>query len=217
VANLHIRYRLCLACVNTSAWSCPNIQSLCKFVETHCLFAHVRAASDGNELVGRVSYENSHPFRCRRYTFQHNGGIPGFNCIKRTLIASLSDCAFQVLEGSTDSEVCFAIFLDCAKAAAVRAGSEHLTAAQLGEAVSATVTRILTLVAAAEAGLGKSDAPSPCSLNFCVTDGRHIVATRYRNHHTQVRGAAYYETHSLSCNSNLYSATASNVTSSSSE
>ncbi|CAN0093572.1 unnamed protein product, partial [Ectocarpus sp. 13 AM-2016] len=42
----------------------------------------------------------------------HNGGIPGFARMKRQLLAQLGDEAYLAVEGSTDSELCFAYFLD---------------------------------------------------------------------------------------------------------
>ena len=41
----------------------------------------------------------------KRYTFMHNGGIPGFGRMKRQLMALLRDEAYQAIEGTTDSEV----------------------------------------------------------------------------------------------------------------
>jgi predicted glutamine amidotransferase len=41
----------------------------------------------------------------------HNGGIAEFNKIKRTLQKSLSDEIFEVVNGNTDSEWAFALFL----------------------------------------------------------------------------------------------------------
>lgn len=35
----------------------------------------------------------------------HNGGIPGFDRMKRHLLAELGDEAYQAIEGTTDSEV----------------------------------------------------------------------------------------------------------------
>lgn len=35
----------------------------------------------------------------------HNGGIPGFDRMKRHLLALLGDEAYQAIEGTTDSEV----------------------------------------------------------------------------------------------------------------
>ena len=35
----------------------------------------------------------------------HNGGIPGFNKMKRQLLSLLGDEAYEAIEGTTDSEV----------------------------------------------------------------------------------------------------------------
>ncbi|CAN0288534.1 unnamed protein product, partial [Ectocarpus sp. 8 AP-2014] len=102
----------CVVKFPTPAWSNTNLLNIAKFVESGLVFAHVRAASDGAVLVGNVNHENTHPFKYKRYTFMHNGGIPGFARMKRQLLAQLGDEAYLAVEGSTDSELCFAYFLD---------------------------------------------------------------------------------------------------------
>ena len=43
--------------------------------------------------------------------FMHNGEVANFKAIKRKLQASLDDRFFDVPVGGTDSEWCFALFL----------------------------------------------------------------------------------------------------------
>ncbi|CAN0041729.1 unnamed protein product, partial [Hapterophycus canaliculatus] len=143
----------------------------------------------------------------------HNGGIPGFNGMKRQLLALLGEAAYQTIEGTTDSEVCFAFFLD-----ELPDTDGQLTAAEIAQVLRRTIARIVSAVArfaappcppasaaaaaaaavpvsaspaegegvgasAAAAALAGSAAAAPAmSLNFCVTDGSHIVCSRYRNH-----------------------------------
>ena len=40
-----------------------------------------------------------------------NGGIAQFHLIKRSLVNKLNDVSFQMMQGNTDSEHCFALFL----------------------------------------------------------------------------------------------------------
>lgn len=68
----------CLVKFATPAWSCPNLVNLARYVSTPLLFAHVRAASDGNTLVGRVSYENCHPFKVSAGVVEC---APGVQCV----------------------------------------------------------------------------------------------------------------------------------------
>lgn len=70
----------------TAAWSNRSRRRLSEHVKSSCFFAHVRAAPPGSA----VSEENCHPFQYDRFLWMHNGTI----------------------EGTTDSEHAFAMFLD---------------------------------------------------------------------------------------------------------
>ncbi|CAM9821491.1 unnamed protein product, partial [Phaeothamnion confervicola] len=219
----------CIVKFATPAWSSTNLLELSRFIDAGLLFAHVRAASDGNELTGRVSYENSHPFKVGRYAFMHNGAVATFKDIKRSLLATLQDETYATIEGTTDSELCFAVFLDeLGRKAGACPLQRGASAAEMAAALEQTVRRIIAAVAthdertarasgraagraAGAAGCGSAAtaaaAPSAAapstsagtttpasSLNLCVTDGRSIVATRYRNHPTQQPPSMYYIT-----------------------
>lgn len=59
-------------------------------------------------LFGRYSnpsFSSRIPTKNKRYTFMHNGGIPGFCGMKRQLLSLLGDEAYKAIEGTTDSEV----------------------------------------------------------------------------------------------------------------
>ena len=70
--------------------------------------AHVRAATPGSE----VNLANCHPFEYGSYLLMHNGRIGGFPAVRRRLLESLTDEAFDVVRGSTDTEHLFAVFVD---------------------------------------------------------------------------------------------------------
>jgi len=89
------------------AWNNRNLKYLAPRIATDCLFSHVRAAS-----VGDVTQLNCHPFQYKNFLMMHNGGIEDFDEIKRPLIDKLSHERFHWLEGQTDSEHIFALFLD---------------------------------------------------------------------------------------------------------
>lgn len=95
--------------------------------------AHVRAST-----VGETSRANCHPFRHGRWSFCHNGQIPHFRAVRRQMLAALPDDLFEVLGGSTDSEVIFLTLLANGlaedPAAAIRA-----TLDQIGPALAAPV------------------------------------------------------------------------------
>lgn len=88
------------------AWSNQNLKQITRVSKSHCIFAHVRAASLGN-----VMQTNCHPFCYRNITFMHNGTVPYYKFIKRQMLQTLSDNAFQLIQGTTDSEMMFAMFV----------------------------------------------------------------------------------------------------------
>ncbi|KTC65016.1 glutamine amidotransferase (plasmid) [Legionella adelaidensis] len=89
------------------AWNDVNLETLSGKISSECFLAHVRAASTGN-----VNVFNTHPFTFQEYSFMHNGGIAGFEEIRRSLRAALSDEMDGWIKGQTDSEHFFALFLD---------------------------------------------------------------------------------------------------------
>jgi predicted glutamine amidotransferase len=146
----------------TPAWNNANLRTLAGVVASPCVMAHVRAASPGMP----VSEANCHPFQRDGYLFMHNGHVGSFRGIRRALLAGLSDEAFHVVQGSTDSEHVFAVFLD--ELMAVSAEEPHALAACLNRAV----WRVLSLVR--EHGENR-----PSYLNLAVTDGDRAAACRF--------------------------------------
>jgi len=88
------------------AWSNQNLKQIARVSRSHCIFAHVRAASMGN-----VMQTNCHPFCYKNITFMHNGTVPHYRSIKRKMLESVSDRAFHLIQGTTDSEMMFAMFI----------------------------------------------------------------------------------------------------------
>jgi len=60
-----------------------------------------------------TSEANCHPFAHQRFMWMHNGVVSSFSLIKRRLINRLSDYTFSLLQGTTDSEHCFVLYLQC--------------------------------------------------------------------------------------------------------
>jgi predicted glutamine amidotransferase len=90
----------------TPAWNNNNLKTVARAIKSPCFFAHVRAAS-----AGGVTYPNCHPFVYRNISFMHNGTVPYFKQIKRAMLAHISDKALQFVQGTTDSEMMFAMFI----------------------------------------------------------------------------------------------------------
>ena len=147
----------------TPAWSNRNLQNLATKTRTSLLFAHVRAASPGMA----VNEANVHPFAYDRFTWMHNGGVSGFHQIKRPLREGLKDEFYEMIQGTTDSEHAFALFLNN-----LNVPFGEATAADLRRALVETIARLNELTRAA--GVAE-----PSYYNFAVTDGRSIVVSRY--------------------------------------
>jgi len=145
------------------AWSNRSLESLSSKMFSERIFAHIRAASPGLP----VQITNCHPFWHGNFLFMHNGAIEGFRQAKRRLQNALSDASWELIEGSTDSEHAFALFLD-----EVGGPNARPTTAELRAALVRTLARLAEIVTAA----GASDA---MACNFAVTDGRSTVVSRY--------------------------------------
>lgn len=145
------------------AWNNMNLRDLARVTRSSAILAHVRAASAGTG----VSETNCHPFAVGRLTFMHNGAVPEFLRLKRTLQGRLSDEAFSQIRGLTDSEHMFALFRD----RLATADDEHSTEA-MAQAMERTIAEVVELVDSIE-----STRHAP--LNFAVCDGNQAVVSRY--------------------------------------
>ena len=163
----------------TPAWNNQNLLYNASLIRTRCLFAHIRAASEGS-----VSEANCHPFHYERYLMMHNGGIPEFKRIKRKLIGLLDDDIYLWIKGQTDTEHIFALLMQTVRDQEKKEG-EHLSEDQLAACFQQTFDRIEDLKA--EAGVSEMSA-----YNLMVTDGRRIVGTRYSTHPEIVTPTLYY-------------------------
>jgi len=187
----------------TPAWSNPNLKSIVKVTKSHLILAHVRAAS-----TGHVVQTNCHPFSYRNLSFMHNGTVAYFNSIRRKMMAMVSDSAFHVIQGSTDSEVMFAMFItnfenSCNfKNGAVDQPYDKIEYCEsdLASALATTLNQVHRLVLEHEfqlkSGGSNSDSASDdeerfsdgaslkysdatSRLNLVVSDGTNVVASRY--------------------------------------
>lgn len=147
----------------TPAWNNFNLLGLARVTRSGCILAHVRAASPG----AAVTETNCHPFAAAAFAFMHNGSVAGFSRVKRALLASLSDEAFGQIEGSTDSEHVFAMFMD-----EYRAAPEQSPVERMAEALTRTIQKVVELTR--RAGIKE-----PSHLNLAVSDGSRAVVSRF--------------------------------------
>ncbi len=166
----------CIFASVTPAWSNQNLRRLSEHVKSGCFFAHVRAASPGM----RVSEANCHPFQHGRFLWMHNGIIRDFWRIKRRLRASLPDELYHNIEGTTDSEHAFAVFLHL-----LGDVEDGHSANELGNALVTTIEQL-------EQWTWDSGMSEPSYYNFAVTDGRSVAAVRYVSDPTLEPQSLYY-------------------------
>ena len=157
----------------TPAWNNRSLQSIARVVASPCVMAHVRAASPGSD----VNLANCHPFGWGGYLLMHNGHVGSFRTIRRRLLDTVCDEAFNVVKGSTDTEHLFAVFVDeiirsgCPMDPGV-APTDGWGAMELARRLSAAIARVLEVVR--EQGDGE-----PSFLNVAVADGSRVAVCRF--------------------------------------
>ncbi len=84
------------------AWSDENLRYLCRHLQSHLFFAHVRAAT--GTAITRV---NCHPFASGKWLFMHNGFLGNWSRWRRQVEALIPDELYPSRIGTTDSEAIF--------------------------------------------------------------------------------------------------------------
>lgn len=173
----------CLFKAITPAWNNVNLNNLSQLTESTLVFGHVRALTHGV-----LAETNCHPFAYGKIMFMHNGGISGFEKIKRTLINHIDDRFFLFIQGSTDSECIFALFLDTLDKMGYNPDDLNLqvTHKVLKEAMLQTIE----LVKQWQVSVTKE----PSLLNLAVTDGEAVVVCRYITSATEEAASLHFST-----------------------
>ena len=136
------------------AWSDENLRYLCRHLQSHLFFAHVRAATGTP-----ITRPNCHPFACGTWMFMHNGLIGSWNRLRRQVEALIPDALYPARVGTTDSEAMFLAILG--------AGMEQPLAA-----VERTLVRLTDFVNQTEPG-------ERFRFTAALTNGRDLYAFRY--------------------------------------
>ncbi len=165
----------------TPAWNNNNLLYNASLIQTDCLFAHIRSASEGN-----ISEDNTHPFHYDQYLMMHNGDIPQFQRIKRRLLSLLDDDVFLWIKGQTDSEHVFALLMQHIKE--MRGSESQLTEDQIKSCFQKTFGVVQQLKE--EAGIGEGVS----TFNMMATDGYRIFGTRFSSDPEKLTRTLYYAT-----------------------
>ncbi|MCV6604710.1 MAG: class II glutamine amidotransferase [Porticoccaceae bacterium] len=165
------------------AWSNANLRHLARVTRSRCILAHVRAATSGLP----VTYTNCHPFAEQQLSFMHNGELSCFTRQRRKCLAMLSDNAYQVIKGTTDSEFLFALFLDNYWTL----GNQTEPLQRLQQALSATIEQAATLCNQHRYGTS--------TLNLVVADGSRAVASRFTDGTPEEANSLYVQSGGSYC------------------
>jgi glutamine amidotransferase len=111
------------------AWSDDNLRYLCRHLQSHLFFAHVRSATGTP-----ITRPNCHPFACSRWMFMHNGLVGSWNRLRRQVEALIPDELYPARIGTTDSEAIFLAIMGAGMDDPV--GATELTLARLTEFVN---------------------------------------------------------------------------------
>lgn len=165
----------------TPAWDSDNLHSLAEQIETNALLAHVRAAPGGT-----IAEDNCHPFVHDGWMFQHNGGIGGFDALKRDLTMDVAPELYPYIKGNTDTETCFYLALTYGLAKdpvnAFLKLNERIERARAENKVTAPFTatmaasdgqQLVTMRVSSRENLGNNPVPESPSL-FCAEGAAHV-------------------------------------------
>ncbi|CZR58414.1 uncharacterized protein PAC_08306 [Phialocephala subalpina] len=176
-----------------------NFRSICANTYSNVLLAHIRAATSTP-----ITPTNNHPFTFGIHTIMHNGYISSFAKIKRQMCGEMTQEAYEHIQGGTDTEHFAALLMSylCPEEPDLKqeqpTGEDERVPKAWGlyhepsEIQSALEKTIATIVKIQHKVLGQAAGPN--DLNICVTDGRSLVACRFRNHATEQPPSLYVST-----------------------
>lgn len=141
-------------------WTDANLPHLARALHSDLWFGHVRAATAG----APVNQVNAQPFCDTELLFAHNGFIGNFASTLRPRIRQFLDPGIDVtIQGSTDSEHLFALL-------------RHFLADDAELSIEDALGALFELLDNWQDG-------QPLLLNFIISDGERVFATRHAFNH----------------------------------
>ncbi|MHC4989449.1 MAG: class II glutamine amidotransferase [Planctomycetota bacterium] len=153
----------------TAAYEDAHFSLTAERIYASTVVGHVRLAT-----VGATSIDNTHPFTRGVWIFAHNGTVTAFDAVKPRLDAETDRDLLAARRGTTDSEATFSWLLTRMRARDIDADRCVTDVVPLAELVTTAVNDLRRWCE--EAG-----APEAPRLNFLLTDGRVMVASRWNN------------------------------------
>lgn len=166
-------------------WDDLNLLNLCGYVESFLLFSHIRGIKPFSKNSIVHDY-NCHPFSYKNLLWMHNGDIENILDIKKFIYSNIDDEFLINIKGNTDSEYCFAIFLNYLKKknnTLMNNKSIYYSISDLTDAMRLTIYKVNQLTKSISS-----------SMNFFFTDGNTIIASRYLNSINEDPPSLYYST-----------------------
>lgn len=160
-----------------------NLSRIAGKTKSRVVFGHARAASPGSA----IHEMNCHPFQFGRFAFMHNGGIANFRVLRRPLQNMLSQSSFNMIAGTTDSELAGALFVD-------QLPDRNPFIPHPPNAITAALRRTIHLIhdLAQQYGDPNNPVTKISSLNFAVSDGHTTVCSRFRDSTIEDPPSLYY-------------------------
>ena len=144
-----------------------NLKGLAEKIRATCLLAHVRGVHFNTE--GIISQQNIHPFQfpgCR-VALAHNGDLARMREMKPALLEHVRPEFARMIDGTTDSEWIYALFLS-----SLENPGGDISAGEIAAALEKTLGIIRQV-------RGKLGIASWSPVNLFITTGRQLVAVRY--------------------------------------
>ncbi len=153
---------------DTAAYADLHFSTAAERTYARTVVAHVRRAT-----VGGASLTNTHPFVYGRWSFIHNGTVRAFPEVAPQLEGEIPARLLAHRRGSTDSELVFYWLLALMERAGLDLDADigcHRVATVMGKAVCTLESRCVA-----------ARSEKPAQLNFILTDGHILCASRWRN------------------------------------
>ena len=138
-------------------------------VLARAVIAHVRLAT-----VGIPAIYNCHPFRWGSWIFAHNGTLTAEARLRSELEEEMGEEFAGLIHGSTDSELMFHWLVSRLREAKVISAEECFDLGRMRDAMDDSILEL-------DRRNELAGATAPAKLNFVITNGEILVATRLGN------------------------------------
>ena len=142
-----------------------QFSTISEVISSNIFICHLRYGT-----IGGRKEVNTHPFRWGVWLFAHQGTVNQFRRIKPRILRKLPPVYKKLMQGNTDSEHCFYLYLSLLRGeGGIKKGTIQLSAAVEG------LRRFGRMIAEFQKD---ADVEQPPELNFLISNGSYLLATR---------------------------------------